>query len=117
MSEKKPKPRDFRTVGAAVNKPLTTAMLRVLRIAERDRGSVSAGTGAHKGHVECAPASTILALIRRGLLEHSYGSEGNVGGRLTEAGRAALAEESAPKKSPAQLDADIAETLRKRTQG
>ncbi len=89
-------------------KPLTPEMLRVLRIAERDGGAVSAGRGEHKGHVETVAASTIAALIRRGLLEHSYGSEGGMGGRLTEEGRAALAES---KKTAAQLDAEIAEAL------
>jgi hypothetical protein len=65
-------------------------MLRVLRIAERD-GAVIAGTGAHAGRVERVPASTVLALLRRGLLSHIYGSEGNVGGRLTDEGHTALA--------------------------
>jgi hypothetical protein len=89
---------------------LTSEMLRVLRIADRDGGAVVAGTGAHAGHVERVPASTVLALIRRGLLSHSYGSEGNAGGRLTDAGRAAIAEH---KKTPAQLKAEIAESLAK----
>lgn len=86
---------------------LTSEMLRVLRIAERD-GMVVAGKGAHAGRVERVPAPTVLSLIRRGLLSHVYGPEGGVGGRLTEAGRAAIAPE---KKTPAQLDAEIAEAL------
>jgi hypothetical protein len=89
---------------------LTSEMLRVLRIADRDGGAVVAGTGAHAGHVERVPASTILALIRRGLLSHIYGGDGGLGGRLTDAGRAAIA---AQKKSPAQLEAEIAESLAK----
>jgi hypothetical protein len=108
--------RHLRSAGSAMIKPLrplAPEMLRVLRIAERDGGSVSAGSGAYKGRVERVPASTISALIRRGLLEHRYGSEGGLGGRLTEAGRAALAREAAPKKTPSQLDAEIAETLAK----
>lgn len=68
---------------------LTDEMLRVLRIAARD-GAAVAGTGAHAGRVERVNASTVLALIRRGLLLHVYGSEGGLGGRLTEAGRTAL---------------------------
>ena len=69
---------------------LTSDMLRVLRIAERD-GAVIAGKGAHAGHVERVSAATVLALLRRGLLSHTHGSErGEVGGRLTPAGRAAL---------------------------
>jgi hypothetical protein len=86
-------------------------MLRVLHIADRDGGAVVAGTSAHAGRVERVPASTVLALIRRGLLSHRYGSEGGLGGRLTDAGRAAIAEQ---KKSPAQLEAEIAESLAKR---
>ena len=89
-------------------KVLTSEMVRVLRIAERD-GAVAAGTGAHAGHVERVNASTVRALLRRGLLSHSYGSEGNVGGRLTQAG-SALAQ---AKKTAAQLDAEIAEALAK----
>jgi hypothetical protein len=78
--------------GATVKKPLTAEMLRVLRAAEENRGSISAGrTVTSQGRVEKIPASTITSLIRRGLLEHSYGSEGGIGGRLTSEGRAALA--------------------------
>jgi len=95
---------------------LTGEMLRVLRIAERDGGSVVAGKGAHAGRVERVNAATVLALIRRGLLSHVYGSEGGLGGRLTDAGRAAIAGHAEPpvhatKKSAAQLDAEIAEAL------
>ena len=90
-------------------KDLTREMVRVLRIAERD-GAVVAGTGAHAGHVERVNASTVRALLHRGLLSHIYGSEGNVGGRLTQAGGEALAQ---AKKTAAQLDAEIAEALAK----
>ena len=68
---------------------LTDEMLRVLRIAGRD-GAVVAGKGAHAGHVERVHAPTIQALIHRGLLFHSYGPDGGLGGKLTAAGRAAL---------------------------
>lgn len=79
-------------------KGLTNEMLRVLRIAERD-DAVSAGTGAHAGHVERVNAATVMSLLRRGLLSHTYGSEGHVGGRLTAAGRAALTQD------PTQVEA------------
>lgn len=69
---------------------LTDEMLRVLRIAERS-GMAVAGAGVHAGHVERVYAPTVLALIRRGLLSHAYGSEGELGGRLTAEGRATLA--------------------------
>ena len=36
----------------------------------------------------------MLSLIRRGLLSHIYGSEGGLGGRLTESGLAALSAHS-----------------------
>ena len=75
-------------------KGLSSEMLRVLRIAERD-GAVSAGTGAYAGHVERVNAATVMSLLRRGLLLHTYGSEGHVGGRLTPAGRAALTQDPA----------------------
>ena len=90
-------------------KVLTSEMVRVLRVADRD-GAVAAGTGAHAGHVESVNASTVRALLRRGLLSHVYGSEGHVGGRLTQAGSEALAQ---AKKTAAQLDAEIAEALAK----
>jgi hypothetical protein len=90
-------------------KGLTNEMIRVLRIAERD-GMVVAGKGSHAGRVERVSASALLALIRRGLLSHVYGPEGGVGGRLTEAGRVAIAPE---KKTSAQLDAEIAAALSK----
>lgn len=60
---------------------LTAEMRRVLAIALRD-GSVIAGVGAYAGHVERVAASTVSALIKRGLLVHVYGSEGNLGGKL-----------------------------------
>lgn len=91
-------------------KELTSEMLRVLRIADREGGAVAAGKGEHAGRVERVPASTVLALIRRGLLSHIYSGEGGLGGRLTAEGRAALA---AAQKTPAQLDAEIAEVLNK----
>lgn len=92
---------------------LTHEMLHVLRIAERD-GAVVAGKGAHAGRVERVNASTVLSLIRRGFLSHIYGSEGGLGGRLTEEGRAALAASEGrvtTKKTAKQLDEEIAETL------
>lgn len=89
-------------------KELTSEMLRVLRIADRDGGAVAAGTGQHAGHVERVNAATVLALIRRGLLSHIYSGEGGLGGRLTAEGRGALA---SAQKSPAQLDAEIAEAF------
>ena len=96
----------------------TEEMLRVLRIADRD-GAVVAGKGAHAGRVELVNAATVLALIRRGLLSHIYGSEGGLGGRLTDAGRAVLGHGEPPvhatKKIAAQLDAEIAEVIGKRT--
>ena len=96
---------------------LTSEMLRVLRIADRDGGAVVAGKGSHAGRVERINASTILSLIRRGLFSHIYGGEGGLGGRLTEAGRAVLAQEApglladAPKKNATQLDREITEAL------
>ncbi len=57
-------------------------MRRVFMIALRD-GRVIAGNGTHAGHVERVPASTIRALIARGLLAHCYGSEGQYGGQLS----------------------------------
>jgi len=68
---------------------LTSEMMRVLRIAERD-GAVIAGTDQHAGRVESVNGATILSLLRRGLLSHTYGSEGELGGRLTQTGREAL---------------------------
>jgi hypothetical protein len=95
---------------------LTSEMLRVLRIADRD-GAVVAGKGSHAGRVERVNASTVLSLIRRGLLSHIYGGEGGLGGRLTEAGRAALSQPAAgppvhaTKKPAWQLDREIAAAL------
>lgn len=60
---------------------LTPEMERVMAIARRD-GAVAAGRGAHAGHVEHVAASTVLALISRGLLVHCYSSEGGLGGKL-----------------------------------
>jgi len=90
-----------RGAGATVKKPLTADMLRVLRIAEQNRGSVSAGTTvSSSGRVEQIPASTVTSLIRRGLLEHRYGSEGGVGGTLTDEGRVALEDPAATFSAP-----------------
>ena len=75
-------------------KGLTNEMLRALRIAARD-GAVSAGTGAYAGRVEHVNAATVMSLLRRGLLSHTYGSEGHVGGHLTPIGRAALTQDPA----------------------
>lgn len=60
---------------------LTPAMLRALEIAKR-YGAVQAGKGAIGGHVVRVSGSTIAALIRRGLLVHCYGGDGNMAGRL-----------------------------------
>ena len=88
-----------RTAGAAM-KALTPEMIRALRTAEQNRGLIiRAGSTVNRaGRVKQIFASTISSLIRRGLLERSYGSEGGVGGRLTSEGRAALADpiEDAP---------------------
>lgn len=95
-----------RTAGAAM-KALTPEMIRALQTAEQSPGLiVSAGSTVNRvGRVEQIFASTITSLIRRGLLERSYGSEGGVGGRLTGEGRAALADPTAatnvPLSSPA----------------
>ncbi len=80
-------------------KPFTTEMERVLAIAKRD-GAVSAGKGEHAGRVERVSASTIRALIKRGLLVHCYSGEGGFAGRLP------------PTPAP-QLDAEIAAALTK----
>jgi len=95
--------------------PLTPEMLRTLQIADRHRsGGVLVGKGMNpRGYVEWIYYPTVLSLIGRGLLEHIYGSEGELGGRLTEAGRGVLAELAEQKKTPAQLEAEIAEALRK----
>lgn len=61
---------------------LTSTMYRAAVIALRD-GRVSAGVGAHAGHVERVGAPSILALIRRGVLVHCYGSEGGLAGKLS----------------------------------
>jgi hypothetical protein len=62
--------------------PMTESMHRAITIALRD-GRVNAGVGAHAGHVERVGASSILALIRRGVLVHCYGSEGGLAGELS----------------------------------
>jgi hypothetical protein len=74
-------------VGAS---PLSNAQHRVLAIACRNGGFVAAGTGTHEGHVERVSASAVLALIRRGYLEHCYSSESGVAGRLSERSREQL---------------------------
>jgi hypothetical protein len=66
----------------STTKSLTKEMERVLAIAKRDGGRVCAGKGAHGGHVERVAASTIRALITRGLLIHCYGQDGGFAGRL-----------------------------------
>lgn len=71
--------------------PISKAQYRVLVIACRNGGHVEAGIGAHKGHVERVPASALLALVRRGYLMQSYGSEGGVAGRLSPSARERLA--------------------------
>lgn len=69
---------------------MSAAQHRVLTIACRNGGFVAAGTGVHLGHVERVPASALLALVRRGYLEHCYASEGGVAGRLSARSRARL---------------------------
>jgi hypothetical protein len=69
---------------------LTDGMRRAFIVALRE-GAVVAGIGAHAGHLERVSASSILALIRRGLLVHAYGSEGNLGGELSPAMRDKMA--------------------------
>lgn len=56
-------------------------MIRALAIAKRD-GIVCAGKGEHTGRVERVAASTIRALIRRGILAHCYSPDGGLAGRL-----------------------------------
>jgi hypothetical protein len=78
---------------------LTSEMIRVLRIADRD-GRVIAGTGQHAGHVERVNAATVSSLLRQGLLTHTHGDEGQIGGSLTQAGREALAQGPAAYQRP-----------------
>ena len=61
---------------------LTDEMTRVMAIAARDGGYVAAGKSEHGGRVERVHPSTILALIRRGLLVHCYASEGGLAGKI-----------------------------------
>ena len=68
-------------------------MERVLRIADRDGGGVLAGASEHRGRVESVNATTLLALVRRGLLARIAPPDGGVGGRLTQAGRDALTQD------------------------
>jgi hypothetical protein len=65
------------------NATLTPKMERALAIARRD-GMVCAGHGVHAGHVEKVAATTISALIKRGLLVHCYSGDGGLAGRPTE---------------------------------
>lgn len=60
---------------------LTPKMEAALAIARRD-GIVTAGRNVCRGRVERVAATTIRALIVRGLLEHCYSSEGGMAGRL-----------------------------------
>ena len=76
---------------------LTQAMQKALAIAERE-GQVSAGNGAHAGHVEHVNASAILGLVRRGLLMRVFDSEGGLAGRL-------------PPRTGAQLNHEIQDAL------
>jgi hypothetical protein len=66
----------------AAHPNLTDSMHRAVTIALRD-GRVNAGVGAYAGHVEHVSASSILALIRRGILVHRYGSAGSLAGELS----------------------------------
>lgn len=61
---------------------LTSTMYVAARVALRD-GRVNAGVGAHAGHAERVGASSILALIRKGVLVHCYSSEGGLAGELS----------------------------------
>lgn len=72
--------------------PMSSAGWRVLEIACRNGGFVQAGTGSHNGRVERVAASAILALVRRGYLDHCYGTEGGVAGRLSDRSRQRLSE-------------------------
>jgi hypothetical protein len=70
---------------------LSKAQHQALVIACRDGGHVQAGTNAHGGHVERVSASALRALVRRGYLNHCFGSEGGMGGRLSQRALASLA--------------------------
>ena len=76
-------------VGSSV--VLSKAQYQALAIACRDGGRVQAGTNAYGGHVERVSASALRALVRRGYLNHCFGSEGGMGGKLSERSLARLA--------------------------
>ena len=61
-------------------------MQAALALAARNGGKV--GTGAYGARAERVAPATIRALIARGLLTPTYGSEGEMAGELTAAGRA-----------------------------
>lgn len=81
--------------------PMSRAGARTLSIAIRNGGFVSAGKGSRAGHVERVSAQSILALVRAGYLDHTYGSEGHVAGRLSQRSITRLVETYA-------LDRDVA---------
>ncbi len=69
---------------------LSKSQWQALRIACRDGGRVQAGTNAHNGHEERVSASALRALVRRGYLHHCFGTEGGMGGQLSERSLARL---------------------------
>jgi hypothetical protein len=77
-------------VGALAS-PLSKAQRAALVIAIRDGGRVQAGTNTHNGHEERVSASALRVLVRLGYLNHCFGSEGGMGGQLSERSMARLA--------------------------
>jgi hypothetical protein len=76
-----------RDIAEALARPvLTPKMQAALTSAARNGGKV--GTGAYGARGERHSPATIRALIARGLLTSCYGSEGEMAGELTAAGRA-----------------------------
>ncbi len=77
---------------------LSKSQYHALRIACRNGGYVEAGTGTHAGHIErvsvsvsvSVSASALRALVRRGHLNHVFGSEGCMAGQLSEKALAKL---------------------------
>ena len=83
---KKPAQLD-REIAAALARPaVPPKMQAALAMAARNGGKV--GTGAYGARDERVAPATIRALIARGLLTPCYGSEGEMAGELTAAGRA-----------------------------
>jgi hypothetical protein len=78
-----------RDIAESLARPaLTAKMQAALASAARNGGKV--GTGAYGARDERHSPTTIRALIARGLLTPTYGSEGEMAGELTAAGRALL---------------------------